>query len=307
MIEGRFFQSIQNKASTETGVEENVQRTVEVVVRGRFAKHADAFLWARVQILRDFDGVSGDEVAIERSFLDTEGDTGVVETGVSEGEDKASTRLDDLTNAPHKRIDLGHVHDGHITDSGIEALLPESDDLVLTGGIEVMVFDAAGIFGGTGAGTFKKLLTEVSSDDVDPKLGHAASEDTIATGDLDDGFTGLQIEESFTCGTSEDTLEVVAVAHFIVPKCSFLVPNAARFFIQITWLRCVFGSHEEVVSFLLSSIVLVVSEVFYSISPKNTEHPIKAPPSWPNQQSAPAPLVGVTLGSPNGGGGMALA
>jgi len=194
MIEGRFFQSIQNKASTETGVEENVQRTVEVVVRDRFAEHADAFLWARVQILRDFDRVSGDDAAIERSFLDTECYTGVVETWVSEGEGKASTRLDDLTNAPHKRIDLGHVHDGHIADSGIEALLPESDDLVLAGGIEMMVFDTAGIFGGTGASAFKKLLTEVSSDDVDSKLGHAASEDSIATGDLDDGFTGLQIE-----------------------------------------------------------------------------------------------------------------
>jgi hypothetical protein len=244
MIEGGFFQSIKNETGAETGVEDGVQRTVEVVMRGRFAEHADAFLRARVQVLRDFDGVSGDHFAVERSFLDAERHTSMVETRVGEGEDKAATGFDDLANAAHQGVDLGHVHDGHVADGSVEAELPEGDNLVLAGGIEEVVFDAVGIFGGTGAGTFKKLLAEVSSDDVDTKLGHAACEYTIATGDLEHRFAGLQVEQAFARGSDEETLKIVAtIAHSVVPERGFLVPKVARFFIQINWLRYVFGSH----------------------------------------------------------------
>ena|SRR6266849_5518265 len=219
MIEGGFFQSIQNETGAEASVEDGMQRTVEVVVRGRFAEHADAFLRARVQVLRDLDGVSGDDFAIERGFFDTERHTVVVETRVGEGKDKAATGFDDLANAAHQRVDLGHVHDSHVADGSVEAKLPEGDNLVLAGGIEEVVFDAVGIFGGTGAGTFKKLLAEVSSDDVDTKLAHAASEDSIATGDLEHCFAGLQVEQAFARGSDEETLKIVAtVTHSVVPE-----------------------------------------------------------------------------------------
>jgi hypothetical protein len=121
----------------------------------------------------------------------------VVEISVGEGKDKADTGFDDLTNAAYHGVDIDHVHDGHVADGSVEAKLPEGDNLILAGGIEEAVFDAVGIFGGTGTDTFKKLLAEVSSDDVDTKLGHAASEDFIATGDLEHRFAGLQVEQAF--------------------------------------------------------------------------------------------------------------
>ena len=243
MIEGRLFQSIQHETGSEASVEEDVQGAVEVVVRDRLADHGDAFLRTGVEVLCDLDGVGGDEFAVDRGFLGTERHTGVVEAGVGEGEDKAAAGFDDLAYAAHQRVDLGHVHYGHVADGSIEAQLPEGDDLLLTGGIEEAVFDAISMFGGARASAFEEFCTEVSSDDVNPKLRHAAGEDPVAAGDLKHRFSGLQVEQAFARGTNEDALEVVAVAHAIVPECRILVPDAARFFIQVNWLGSVFGCH----------------------------------------------------------------
>ncbi len=112
-IEGGFFRAIHHETGAEAGVEEDVQGTVKVVVGGGLAEHGDAFLRAGVQVFGDLDGVGRDEFSVDRGFLGTQRHTGVVETGVAEGEDKAATRFDDLANAAHQGVDLGHVHDGH--------------------------------------------------------------------------------------------------------------------------------------------------------------------------------------------------
>jgi len=202
MIEGGFFQAIQNEACAEAGVEDGVQGTVEGVVREEFADHTDGFLRDGVQVFRDFDGVGGDQFAVERGFLEAERHTVVIETRVGEGEDKAASGFDDLANAAHQGVDLGHIHDGHIADSGVEALLPQGHDLILAGSIEEMIFDAVGMFGGTGASTFEELCTEVGGDDMDTKLGHAAGEDAVATGDLEYRLAWLQIEQAFAGGAT---------------------------------------------------------------------------------------------------------
>ena len=233
VIEGGFFQSIQYEAGSEAGVEEDVQGTVEVVVRDRLANHGNAFLRTRVEVLCDLDGVGGDEFAVDRGFLGTERHTGVVEAGVGEGEDKAAAGFDDLANAAHQGVNLGHVHYRHVADGSIEAQLPKGDDLLLAGGIEEAVFDAISMFRGARASTFEKFFTKVSSDDVNPKLGHAAGEDPVAAGDLEHRFARQQVEQAFARGTNEDALEVVAVAHSGVPERGILVPDAARFFIQV--------------------------------------------------------------------------
>jgi len=91
----------------------------------------------------------------------------------------------------------------------------------------------------------EELCTKVGGDDMDIKLGHAAGKDTVATGDLEHTFAGLQVEQAFARGTDEDALEVVAVAHFVVPEGGVLVPDSASFFVQVSWLGCVFGSHSR--------------------------------------------------------------
>ena len=90
---------------------------------------------------------------------------------------------------------------------------------------------------------YKELRTEISGDNVNPKLGHTAGEDAIATSDLQYRFAGLQIEQAFSRWTDEETMEVVAIAHSLVPEGGFLIPHGACFFIQIDGLRCDFGSH----------------------------------------------------------------
>src|SRR5438270_2731911 len=171
MIEGRLFQSIQYEAGSEAGVEEDVQGTVEVVVRDRLANHGNAFLRVGVEVLRDLDGVGHDEFAVDRGFLGTERHTSVVEAGVGEGEDKAAAGFHDLANAAHQGVDLGHVHEGHVADRGVEVKLPEGNDLLLAGGIEEAVFDAISMFGGACASTFEELFTEVGGNNVHPQLG----------------------------------------------------------------------------------------------------------------------------------------
>src|SRR6266699_718734 len=184
MIEGGFFQAIQHEASAEAGIEEDVQGTVEVVVRDGFAYDTDALLRSRVQVLHDLDGGGGDHFAVDRGCLSTKRHPVMIETGVSQGEDKTAAGPDDLANAAHQGIDLSHVHEGHIADGCVEALLPKGHDLLLASGIQQVIGNAAGMFGGTSASAFEELRAEVSSDDFDTKLGHAAGEDTIATGDL---------------------------------------------------------------------------------------------------------------------------
>ncbi len=142
MIKGRFFQSIQNETGTEAGVEEHVQGTVEVVVGDGLAEYSNAFLRAVVEVFRDLDGVGRDDFAVDSSFLGTVSHPGVVEAGVGEGEDEAATGFDDLANATHQGVDLGHVHDRHVADGSVEARLPEGDDLVFAGGIDEAVFEA---------------------------------------------------------------------------------------------------------------------------------------------------------------------
>ena len=242
-IEGGFFQAIHHQTGEEAGIEEDVQGTVEVVVGDGLAEHGDAFLRAGVQVFGDLDGVGRDEFSIDCGFLGTQRHTGVVEAGMAEGEDKAATGFDDLANAAHQGVDLGHIHDGHVADGCIEALLTQGDDLVLAGGVDEAVFDAVGVFRGAGTGTFEELCTEVGGDDMNAQLGHTAGEDTVAAGDLEHGFARLQVEQAFARGTHEDALEVVAVAHVVVPECGVLVPDIARVFVQISWLGCVFGSH----------------------------------------------------------------
>ncbi len=243
MIKGGLFHAIQHETSAEAGVEEHVQGTVEIVLRDGLAEHGNAFLGAGVQVLRNLDRVGRDDFAVDRGFLDTARHTGVVEAGVGEGEDKAATGFDDLANAAHERVDLCHIHDGHVADGGVEAGLPQGDDLVFARGIKEGVFDTVSMFRGAGASTFEELCAEVGGDDVDTELGHAAGEDPVAAGDLEHGFAGLQVEQAFARGTDEDALEVVAVAHVVVPEYGVLIPDGARFFIQINWLRCVFSSH----------------------------------------------------------------
>src|SRR5947209_19022232 len=231
MIEGGFFQSIQNETGTEASVEEDVQGTVEVVLRDGLTKHGNAFLRAVVEVFRDLDRIGRDDFAVDRGLLGTVSETGVVEEGMGEGEDKAATGFDDRAKAGHQGVDLGHVHDGHVTDGSIKALLAEGDDLILAGGIEEAVVDAVGMFGGAGASTLKELLTEVGGDDVGSQLGHAAGEDTVATGDLEHVFPWLQVEQAFARGTGEEALEVVAVTNVVVPERGVLVPDVACFFV----------------------------------------------------------------------------
>jgi hypothetical protein len=112
-------------------------------------------------------------------------------------------------------------------------MLADSNDLLLAGGIDEAVFDAIAMLSSAGASTFEQLCTEVSSDHLDPKLGHPAGEDSVAAGNLEHRFAGLQVEQPFARWTNEDALEVVTVTHIIVPECGVLIPNTARFFIQI--------------------------------------------------------------------------
>jgi hypothetical protein len=245
MIEGRFFQAIQNETGTEAGVEEEVQGTVEVVLGDGLAEHGNTFLGARVEVFRDLDRVGRDDFTVDRSFLGTESRTKVVEAGVGEGEDEAAAGFDDLANAAHQGVDLGHVHERHVADGGIKALLAQGNNLVLASGIEKAIFDAVAMFGGAGASAFEQLFTKVGGDDVDAKLGHAAGEDPVAAGDLEHSFAGLQVEQAFASRTNEDALVVVAIAHVVVPECGVLIPNVARFFVQTSWLRGVFGSRRR--------------------------------------------------------------
>src|SRR5260370_6909434 len=168
MIKGGFFQSMQNETGTEAGVEEHVQGTVEVVVGDGLAAYSNAFLRAVVEVFRDLDGVGRDDFAVDSSFLDTVSHTGVVEAGVGEGEDEAATGFDDLANAAHQGVDLGHVHDRHVADGSVEARLPEGDDLVLVGGIEEAVFHAVLMFGRAGSSMFTNLFAEIVCYNLDP-------------------------------------------------------------------------------------------------------------------------------------------
>jgi len=218
MMEGWFFQAIQHKTSTETGIEQGVQGTIEGVVRGGLAKHADTFLRARVQVLCDLDGEGRDNFTVDVVGLGTERHAGVVEARVSEGKDKAASRFNDLANATQQWVDLGYIHDCHVADSGIEALLPESNYLLLVCGIEEVVVNTVSMFGSAGARSFEELRTEISGDNVDPKLGHTAGEDAIATSYLQHHFARLQVEQTLSRRTDEEAMEVVAIAHSLVPE-----------------------------------------------------------------------------------------
>src|SRR3954469_2827765 len=79
MIEGGFFQSIQNETGTEASVEEDVQGTVEVVLRDGLTQHGNAFLRAVVEVFRDLDRIGRDDFAVDRGLLGTVSHTGVVE------------------------------------------------------------------------------------------------------------------------------------------------------------------------------------------------------------------------------------
>src|SRR5258708_20280238 len=193
MIKGGFFQSIQDEGGTAGGGEGDVQGGVEVVGGEGLAEYRNAFLRAVVEVFRDLDGVGRDDVAVDSSFLDTVSHTGVVEAGVGEGEDEAATGFDDLANAAHQGVDLGHVHDRHVADGSVEARLPEGDDLVFAGGIEEAVFDAVVMFGGAGASMFKKLFAEIGGDDMDTQLSHAAGENPPAPRRLQHRFPGVEV------------------------------------------------------------------------------------------------------------------
>src|SRR5258708_1745021 len=193
MMKGGFFQSIQNETGTEAGVEERVQGTVEVVVGDGLAEYSNAFLRVVVEVFRDLDGVGRDDFAVDSSFLDTVSHTGVVEAGVGEGEDEAATGFDDLANAAHQGVDLGHVHDRHVADGSVEARLPEGDDLVFARGIDEAAFGAVAMFCGAGASMFKKLFAEIGGDDMDTQLSHPAGENPPAPRRLQHRFPGVEV------------------------------------------------------------------------------------------------------------------
>lgn len=234
MIEGRFLQSVHDQAGAEAGVEKFMQGTVKVVLRDGLADDGNAFLRAFMQVACDLDGIGSDEFAIDRGFLGAEGHTCMVEAGMAERENEAATGFDDLANAVHQGIDLGHVHNALVADGGIEALHTKCNYLLLAGGIDQAVFDALAVFGAVSAGAFEQSRTEVGGDDMDASLSHTPREDAVAAGDLQYGFARLQVEQAFTGGMNEDALKVVAVAaHFAVPERGILVPDAARLLVQI--------------------------------------------------------------------------
>src|SRR5581483_880441 len=103
-----------------------------------------------------------------------------------------------------------------------------------------MIFNPVGIFSTASASTFKQLRTKVGSDNMHPELSHAPGENPIATRDLQHSFARLQIKQAFTRRSNQDALKIIAIAHPIVPKSSFLVPDASCLFMQIVCLGSVF-------------------------------------------------------------------
>jgi hypothetical protein len=140
---------------------------------------------------------------------------------------------------------LSHVHDGLVANGGVKALLAKGEDLVLAGGVDKAVFDTVSVFSGASTSTFKELCTEVSGDNVDAKLGHTAGENPIAAGDFQDSFAWLQIQQAFTRGSNQEALEGVAVAHLVIPEEGILIPDLARFLLQISEWTSVFSRHRE--------------------------------------------------------------
>src|SRR5215472_11989850 len=174
MLECWFFQPIQHKARPETGAQEDVQGTVEGVVRSRLTYHAHTLLWAKVQVLGDLDGEGRDVFTVDGVLLSTKGHARVVEARVREGKDKATLWFHDLAKATHQWVDLGHVHDGHVADGSIEAVLAQSHDLLLAGGIQELIVKTIRLLAGARTRSLEEDRAEISGKDEGSKVGQTA-------------------------------------------------------------------------------------------------------------------------------------
>src|SRR5581483_10294022 len=248
-IEGWLFQPIKHQARLKTGVEENVQGTIKVVVRNRLTQHPYPFLRAEMQIAGGFNCIGPDDFAIDGGLFHAECRASLVKAGMAQREDKAPTRLDHLPDAAHQRLDFGHIHDSLIADSSIKALCSQSHNLLLSGGIHLAVVDTVGMLRRACTGAFEELRAEVRGDHIHTELGHTACKDAVATANLQDGFTWLQVEQPLARRTDQQALELVAFTHPLVPKCGFLVPDPTRLLMEIGRLSSLSISHHWKIPF----------------------------------------------------------
>jgi hypothetical protein len=228
--EGALFEGIKGEASGEEGGQERGEGAVKVGVWFGLAADTQATPGGWTHVVGELEGMGCDQPFLAIFLLDHFGNAYRVEAGVHDREDEAPTGLEQLGEDAGERLDGGHVHEGHGGDGGVEAVLAQSQQLGLVGGVKHLIVDALGVVARVGAGALDKDGAEVEGCNLGAEPGETAGEDAVAAGDVENVVVGLQFQEALGGWADEDLLEFTALGtHEVVPMGGVAVPDSLGF------------------------------------------------------------------------------
>ena len=159
-----------------------------------------------------------------------------VKRGVRRRQDKATGWLQQLGQRQQQRRDLGHVHQRHLANRGVEGALAQGEQRGLVRAVEHAVIDLLAV--GIVARSFDHRWGKVKGRDLCPERGQPPGVEAVAAGRVEHALAGLQIEQPLRGGPNQRVDKVVAlVAHVLVPVGGVGVPGGAGFGVGRGWFR----------------------------------------------------------------------
>jgi hypothetical protein len=161
--------------------------------------------------------------------LSKEPRAGRVEAGVQNRKDQPTAGPQCPKYGPEHWGDGGHIHDGHIADSGIELSSTERGKLVRVCQVHEVVFDTIAVFDAPGSGALQKFRAEIAGEHARALLGHRSREEAVATCQIRHNLAGAQVKQPLHCRRDQAVVPVIPFAHTGIPPARVVIPDSLAF------------------------------------------------------------------------------
>src|SRR5680860_1552609 len=225
----RLHDAIHHHAVIERQVEDFAEWAVKGIVHLWLALDARRLSGRDVEIIGDAEGSRhGGRVDL---FIELrgKGGFGVVEAGMHDRETETAFRLEHARHRFEQRVDIHDIHDRHVADDRVEPVATEGGELVWVRRVDDLVIDWVGTVVSRFApySQLDERFGEVTGDDVASEIGKMPGIETIAAGEIENGFARSGREEPLHRGADQLQVEGIALAHVAVPVHGVAFPDFA--------------------------------------------------------------------------------
>ena len=184
-------------------------------------------------VVARLDAVDVPQLAAVVAHFDHASDGPGIEARVHGGEDKRAAGPEQPAQRGQQRLDGRHVHDRHVADGGIEALVAQRGQCVRVGGVERAELDVGRRLWRARPGDLDHLRADVGRQHVRHLRRDAAGKVAVGAGDFEHAPARLRREQALGCRVDQRARKAVALfADVVVPESGVVIPDRAHFVAQ---------------------------------------------------------------------------